>query len=112
VSIVQLYPWGLFSALAIAALREELAKLQAQAATSPKDPITGALLDGKLAGQIQSVQNQLTLKEGQAAVSGTQSATLEAQQLAAPYLKAFDDINQAWLNVQHQLITGNKSSVR
>jgi hypothetical protein len=94
-------------------LRDELKALQAQAQIKI-DPITGQSVntDPKNAQQQQQVQNKIAQAEGGQAVSGANNNQAQAQALAAPYLKAFDQINQGWLKVQSDLIMGNKNIAR
>lgn len=93
------------------ALAGVLAKLEKQAATSPKS-ISGALLDPALAAKIESVKNQIAEKSGRGAAQASQDATVVSAAIARPYVLAFDAIGQSWLRVQGSLISGNKNISR
>lgn len=81
-------------------LSEELDRLK-KAGTY--DAVTGQNLDPKNAAQQQQVQNQIVQLSGQAKVSGISDQSAITQQIAQPYLKAFDEINSSWLKVQNEM---------
>lgn len=97
----------------IKALTKDLKDLQAQAQIKI-DPITGQSVNTnpQNAQQTQQAQNQLNQALGGQAVSQKQDQNAQAQALAAPYLKAFDQINSGWLKVQNDMIVGNKNIAR
>jgi hypothetical protein len=90
----------------IQALREELERLQKE----EKDYLaqTG-LHNPKNLAQQQQVQNQITQVQGQADTSAVQDNAAIQQQIQAPYLKAFDNINSGWLRVQDQMLYSTRN---
>lgn len=84
------------------ALDEELRKIAADQSLTPEQKATQSL----------GVQNQISQVQGQQSVAGTQSTTAITNAIAAPYLKAFDTINNAWLKVQNDIIAGNRNIAR
>lgn len=96
----------------IAALNAELARLQALAAAAPKDPVTGQMTNGPLAGQIQGVKNQLDQANGQSQASSVADTTATATAISQPYTSAFNTINNGFLQVQQKMIMGTRSISR
>ena len=61
------------------------------------------------AGPAQNIQNQISQLQGQQQVQGITSQSQINQQIAEPYVKAFDSINQNWLQLQNKLIFGTRN---
>ncbi|MDP9039572.1 MAG: hypothetical protein M3O02_09920 [Acidobacteriota bacterium] len=95
--------------IALAALREELERLEKEAT---RDPVTGAVTDPKQAARIAGVQNQITQEKGKGQVQAGQDKVAVGAEIARPYLTAFNDINSGWLKVQRDLIQGNQGIKR
>lgn len=93
-------------AIKLKMLSEELDRLK-KAGTY--DAVTGQNLDPKNAAQQQQVQNQIVQLSGQAKVSGIFDQSAVTQQIASPYLKAFDQINSSWLQVQNQMFYSTRN---
>lgn len=62
--------------------------------------------------QSQGVQNNITQLSGQNSVQGAKDQNAIAQALAAPYLKGFDAIGQAWKRTMSQLLSGQTTVAR
>jgi hypothetical protein len=60
-------------------------------------------------GQSQGVQNQIGSLQGQNALTGMGDASAIANQIAQPYITAFDSINNSWLQLQGKLIFGTRN---
>lgn len=89
----------------LAALRAQLAAVQAETPNTQED------VDSQ-SKRALGLQNQIQQTQGQAQVSGITDTTSQAQALSAPYLKAFDDINQGFLGVTNKMILGTQSISR
>ena len=96
--------------LKIQALREELTRLQA-ASKLAANPLGGAGIntDPANAAKIQQVQNEIAKLTGAQAVSKTTDQNKIVQDIAAPYLSAFNKIDTEWRKVQNDIIAGNKN---
>jgi hypothetical protein len=93
---------------ALQALEAELAKLQAVANSGPKNAATGqAIVDPKVATEMQNLQNQIAQAKGAAATQGVQDSASISAAISKPYMDAFSQINTGWLKVQGDLIAGN-----
>lgn len=97
----------------LAALTQQLKELQA-AAQFKVDPTTGAKVNTspQNAAQTQGVQNQMSALTGQNDAALVAAAKKTADDIAKPYLTAFDTINQGFLKVQDDLIAGNTNIAR
>jgi hypothetical protein len=91
---------------ALVALREELERLNKEAA---RDPLTGKVTDPKQAAKIAGVENQITQQKGKGSVQGAQDKAAIDAAIAKPYLDVFDHIDAGWKKVQNDLIAGNKN---
>lgn len=67
-----------------------------------------ASLDKTSADYVRT-QNQINNLQGKAKIAGIASQSATAADLASPYLKATDMINQAWLGMQNKLIFGTRN---
>lgn len=83
------------------ALNDELDRLK-KAGTY--DAVTGQNLNPKNAAQQQQIQNQITQVTGQAQVGAISDQSAVSQQIANPYIKAFDTINSSWTELQNKLL--------
>jgi hypothetical protein len=95
--------------LKLVALEAQLAKLKDEAVI---DPLTGANLDPKNAAAQQSTQNQISKTQGQQSVTGVQDKAATATAISAPYMTAFNTINEGFLSVQQKMIMGTQSISR
>lgn len=100
------------AALHAKAHREELERLEKELdrlnAAAKRDAL-GNVSDPRQATDIQRVQNQIGQQKGQGNAQQQQDTQAIQQQVAQPYLKAFNSINQGWLKVQNSLLLGNKN---
>jgi hypothetical protein len=64
---------------------------------------------GQQSAQIQALQNQIYQLQGQAANAGAANKGKTTEDLAAPYIKATEMINGAWLQMQNKLIFGTRN---
>jgi len=90
------------------ALEDELRSLQAASANlhpGDKDYAQNQT-------QIQGIRNQIAQVQGQGAVTGVKDASATTQAIASPYLNAFGQINQGFLQVQSKMILGTQSISR
>lgn len=87
----------------------KLKDLKAQLDAVNADP---ALTTVQKATQSQGIQNQITQTQGQAGVTGFKDAQSQAQAFSAPFLTAFNDINQGFLGVTNKMILGTQSISR
>jgi len=93
----------------VAALNAELGDLGKQLdAINSNDTLT----DLEKIQQSQPILNQMQANRGQQQLVTAQGATASAQALSQPYLTAFNDINQGFLNVQQKMILGTQSISR
>lgn len=88
---------------------QKLKELQAQLQAINNDP---ALKPSEKASQSQAVQNAISQLNGARQVQVTQDRTRQAQAMAAPFLTAFDSINNGFLQVQQKMILGTQSISR
>lgn len=89
----------------VAALREELERLEK---TAKRDPQSGNATDPKQAQGIASAKNQLTQELGKGQVQGAKDNSAVSAAVAAPYLKAFATIESSWMGAQRQMLAGHK----
>jgi hypothetical protein len=94
----------------IQALREELERLQKE--EKDYEAQNAGLHNPKNLAQQQQVQNQITQVKGQADTSAVQDNAAITKQIEAPYIKAFDDINTAFVGFINEWMTTNKGFVR
>jgi hypothetical protein len=87
------------------ALNDELDRLKKEGTYDA----LGNNTDSKNAAQQQQIQNQIMQTKGQATTSGITDQAAIQQQIASPYLKAFDSINQGWLRVQNQMMYSTRN---
>ena len=93
----------------VAALNAELGDLGKQLdAINSNDSLT----DLEKIQQSQPILNQMQANRGQQQLVTAQGTTASAQALSQPYLTAFNDINQGFLNVQQKMILGTQSISR
>jgi hypothetical protein len=64
---------------------------------------------GQQSAQIQALQNQIYQLQGQAANAAASNQGNTTHDLAAPYIKATEMINSAWLSMQNKLIFGTRN---
>ena len=95
--------------LKIKALEEELERLQAMADKSPKGPTGENLVDPKVAAQIAQVKNSIAAESGAGKVQAIGDQSSVAQQIAQPWLTASTMIETGFVNMQRQVLTGQKS---
>lgn len=88
------------------AYREELARLDAEITKVNEDESLTPQEKVEKNGRLQAQKIQL---QGQAQTSNIQDAAAITQQIESPYLKAFDNINSAWLRVQDQMFYSTRN---
>lgn len=94
------------AAAEIKILTSELARLQEMAKNSQRDPITGNLLDPKLAEQIKQLENQIAQLQAKMKQQGFGDSQKIQNEISQPFVNAFKAIEQGWLKVQRDLILG------
>lgn len=91
---------------------EKLAALKQQLdAINAENPTSQAGVNDQEKRSV-SVQNQMSQVQGQQQVSKITDSAKQAQDLAQPYLTAFNDINAGFLQVQNKMILGTQSISR
>lgn len=91
------------NAAELKALREELERLEAAATRNA----LGNVSDPKVAAQIAQVKNQITQVQGKGQSQSITDQSAVNQQIAKPYLTAFNSIEQGWLSTQRSMLTGS-----
>lgn len=89
----------------LAALNDELDRLR-KAGTYDA---LGNNVDAKNAAQQQQIKNQIAQLQGQMKAGAVSDQASIQQQIAQPYLKAFDQINSSWLRVQNQMFYSTRN---
>lgn len=92
--------------LEIKALTDELQKLQDMAKNAPHNPVTGDLMDPKLAEQIKQLENQIAQLQAKLKQQGFGDGQAVKNEITKPFTDAFQAINQGWLKVQRDLLLG------
>lgn len=91
---------------------DKLAALRAQLeAINAETPTTQAGVSSQEQRSL-AVTNQIQQTKGQQQVSAIGDTTAQAQAMASPFLKAFDDINNGFLSVTNKMIMGTQSISR
>lgn len=111
-AITKLGESQLLSALHAQVYAEKIAALKAQLdAIAAEHPVDQSGVDSQ-EKRAQSVQNQLSQVKGQANVAAFTDQQAQAKAFAAPYLTAFNDINNGFLQVTNKMILGTQSISR
>lgn len=84
------------------ALKAQLDAINAEQPTNQKE-------QDSQSARSSSVQAQMEQVKGQQQVSGVQDQTKITQDISAPYLKAFDQIESGWMRAQQQMLAGHKT---
>ncbi|MFP5236983.1 MAG: hypothetical protein ACLGSD_13860 [Acidobacteriota bacterium] len=84
----------------LAALNGELQRLKNEAAANTAAGVSNS----KNAAQQQQITNQIAQVQGQAQVSGISDQSAISQQIANPYIQAFDQIDSRWLELQNNML--------
>jgi hypothetical protein len=94
----------------LAALGDELQRLKKEAAENNSiHPATGNNTDPKNAAQQQQIKNQIAQLTGQMKAAAVTDQAAITQQLSSPFLKAFDQINSSWLQVQNRMMFSTRN---
>lgn len=89
---------------------DRIAELQARM-EALKNALPQATAEGKLPeaeAEIQRLKNEIAQLQGQQQAGAAQNQGRTAEDMAAPYIRATDMVNQAWLGMQNKLIFGQR----
>lgn len=94
-------------------LNAELQRLEALRASLKTDPLTGQTPGASQAdAQIQNTKNQIAQTTGQGAVTAAKDQSSITNDIAKPYLTAFNEIETSFMRMQSQMLIGHKTAAQ